>query len=203
MWPENDDYYGSGLYIQKSKGKYGPVEFKKIFKKEVWFLCKDRQTKFYLESIIVNEELLKDNLCMNIFPGGAGGSQKGRILSDQTKRKMSENNIKYWKNKHLSEETKQKLSKKMKGRSGPNKNKHLSEETKQKLSKLRKGKIPWNKGLTKETDERIKKYGESKKGIKFSLEHKQNISKNHADVSGENNPNWKGGISQNKISLQK
>jgi hypothetical protein len=54
------------------------------------------------------------------------------------------------------------------------KGKKLSEEHKKKLSEAHKGKIPWNKGLTKETDERVKKYSEATKG-----------EKNHA---------WKGGI---------
>lgn len=32
-----------------------------------------------------------------------------------------------------------------------------------------------------------------KKGTKLTKEHRQNISLNHTDVGGENNPNWKGG----------
>ena len=50
------------------------------------------------------------------------------------------------------------------------KHKPLSEETKHKMSQSRKGKIPWNKGLTKETDQRVKQNGLSvskiNKGIK-------------------------------------
>lgn len=37
-------------------------------------------------------------------------------------------------------------------------NRNHTEETKKKISESRKGKIPWNKGLTKETDKRIKDY---------------------------------------------
>lgn len=36
----------------------------------------------------------------------------------------------------------------------------LTEKHKENLSKSHKGQIPWNKGLTKESDERIKKYAE-------------------------------------------
>jgi hypothetical protein len=32
------------------------------------------------------------------------------------------------------------------------------------------------------------------KGVNKSKEHKKNMSMNHANVNGENNPNWKGGI---------
>jgi hypothetical protein len=42
----------------------------------------------------------------------------------------------------------------------------ISEETRSKMSEVQKGRIPWNKGLTKETDERVKKYSESL--IKFN-----------------------------------
>lgn len=35
------------------------------------------------------------------------------------------------------------------------------------------------------------------KGKKFTAEHKKNISKNHHNVSGKNNPKWKGGKRNN------
>lgn len=69
------------------------------------------------------------------------------------------------KGKKFSDETKEKMSKATKGkRKGP-----MSQETKDKLSMLNKGKLnpnykrnpeipAWNKGLTKETDERVIKY---------------------------------------------
>lgn len=43
--------------------------------------------------------------------------------------------------------------------------------------KIGKLKPAWNKGLTKETDERVKKYGESQKGRHLSNETKQKLSK--------------------------
>ena len=39
------------------------------------------------------------------------------------------------------------------------------------------GKRGWAKGLTKETDERVKKYGDSQKGRRFSDEHKEKLCK--------------------------
>ncbi len=65
--------------------------------------------------------------------------------SDETKRKIGEANSK----KHPSEETKMKLRL-------ANLGKKMSEETKQKLSEMFKGRRPWNYGLTKETDERVR-----------------------------------------------
>ena len=68
----------------------------------------------------------------------------------------------------------------------PFKGKTHSEETKKKLSEFKMGTLAWNKGLTKETNSSIA------------------LSANNASISrkgvyvGENNPNWKGGISKTK-----
>jgi len=84
-----------------------------------------------------------------------------------------------------------------------------------KISNTKKDKKSWNKGLTKETDVRIKKLSNSKTGIKFSKEHcrkisnankgkkisdktKQKISKS---VTGINNPRY--GKSNYDIWLKK
>jgi 5-methylcytosine-specific restriction endonuclease McrA len=60
-----------------------------------------------------------------------------------------------------TEETKQKMRKK---------HKPLTSETKHKMSKSKKGRTPWNKGLTKDTDERVRQNGVAvskvNKGIK-------------------------------------
>ena len=41
---------------------------------------------------------------------------------------------------------------------------------------------------------RNKRISQNYKGKTFTEEHKNNISKNHHNVLGENNPNWKGGV---------
>lgn len=58
------------------------------------------------------------------------------------------------------------------------------------MTKFENGNIPWNKGLTKETDKRVKRYGEKQRGKHVSEETKRKMSENHADVSGEKNPRW-------------
>ena len=63
------------------------------------------------------------------------------------------------------------------------------------------GKESWCKGLTKETDKRLKIISNKnsishkgkispRKGIKLLQETKEKVSKNHADMSGSNNPNY-------------
>ncbi len=59
------------------------------------------------------------------------------------------------------------------------------------LTTFKKGHISWNKGLTKESDERLKKMGELHKGKKWFLsdETKKRMSESRLD---ENNGRWKG-----------
>lgn len=53
---------------------------------------------------------------------------------------------------------------------------------------IKKHYVAWNRGLTKETDERVKKISNTLKGRKLSEEHKKHVKENHTDVSGENHP---------------
>ncbi len=114
-----------------------------------------------------------------------GEKHKGKIVLDETRQKISlshQGNIPWNKGKTgiYSEETLQNWSKKRKGKSSPIKGCHRSEETKRKISKSKKqfyletgklppcvfpkGQVPWNRGLTKETDERVQKISEKLKG---------------------------------------
>ena len=85
---------------------------------------------------------------------------KGKYISEETRKKLSEklkgeNNPRY--GKHLSEETKKKISEAAKRRPP------MSDETRKKQSESHKGKQPWNKGLTT-SEETRKKQSESHKG---------------------------------------
>ena len=62
-------------------------------------------------------------------------------------------------------------------KNNPFKDKHHTKETRKKISKSRQG-ISYLKGIS------------------LSLAHRKNISFNHADMKGLNNPNWQGGISK-------
>lgn len=78
-----------------------------------------------------------------------------------------------------------------------------STESKQKISNAGKGRKAWNKGLTKDTDERVKKYaetssltirtkGNSFKGKKHTQESKEKMRKN-----------WRGGVENGRFSGEK
>jgi hypothetical protein len=63
------------------------------------------------------------------------------------------------------------------GMPSPFKNKTHTDKSKELNSKNHLGQVAWNKGLTKETDDRVATYS-------------KNVSINHHNVSGTNNPMW-------------
>lgn len=65
----NDQYLGSGLLIEKAIKKHG----RKNFKREIIKIFNSRLEAYEYESLIVNEDLLKDRNCYNRALGGRGG----------------------------------------------------------------------------------------------------------------------------------
>lgn len=101
---------------------------------------------------------------------------KGKSLSEETKRRISENNAKWLLGKTHTEEARKKIADAGRGRKPWNKNLLMPSETKIKISLTKKGSIPWNKG---------------KKGI-YSKEYRQKLS----EVNRGNKSNlWQGGKS--------
>jgi len=127
-------------------------------------------------------------------------SHKGKKLSEETKRKISENNVKFFLGKHLSKKHKRNLSKSHKdyfidGGVHGMKGKHHSSETKIKISNGNKGKI-----VSDETKNKISKAGKGKHkhwlGKHLSVETKRKISEAHKGKHSGNRCNfWKGGVS--------
>ena len=64
-----DGYLGSGKRLRRSIRKYG----KDNFKLEILEFLTDRSSLKDREKELVNEDLLKDPMCMNLQPGGGGG----------------------------------------------------------------------------------------------------------------------------------
>jgi hypothetical protein len=65
----NDGYLGSGERLRRSVRKHG----KENFKLEILEFFKDRESLAKRERELVNEEVIKDEMCMNLKPGGTGG----------------------------------------------------------------------------------------------------------------------------------
>lgn len=136
-----NDYLGSGTYLKNSVKKYG----KDNFKKEILLLSKDLETNSFHETLIVNEELLKDPLCMNLIFGGTGnGNRKGYEHTEEAKRKNREAHL----GKHHSLETRKKISQ---GLIEINKSEKVREKKREDMlgnkHGFQKNHIAWNKGI--------------------------------------------------------
>lgn len=143
-------YIGSGIALKNAINKYG----KENFTREIIENCKtkeelDSREKFWIEYYNATES--ED--FYNITSGGDGGFGSGKNSP--------------WYGKHLSDETKEKLSKIKSGENNPFYGKTHSDEVKKKLSEK-----ALNQRHSKETREKMSK----------------SMKENHADFNGKNNP---------------
>ena len=187
-WYE-DKYMGSGKLLKLAKKKHGIENFEKFLIQ----YCYSKEETDKAEKFWITEYRSRGKAEYNIADGGQGGGFKGRHLSEETKRKLSEANKGQipWnkgktgifsesvlqkigeahkgiepanKGKKMSEEAKRKMSEAHRGKPAPNKGKHYTEETKRKMSEAHRGQISWNKGK-KMSEETKRKMSEARKGI--------------------------------------
>ena len=150
----NDSYMGSGKLIKLAKKKYGVENFEKEI---LEFDIPDVVLANDWEQMYILFERTKGKAEYNIADGGGGspgviGYWCGKHLTIETRRKLSESH----KGNQPSEETRRKMSETRKGKkhseewtkkiSEAHKGRKLSEEHRRKLSEAKKGKTPWNKG---------------------------------------------------------
>lgn len=124
-----DNYLGSGLRLRRSINKYG----KENHKKEIIEFVQTREELKKREEELVNENVLKDPMCMNLIIGGTGGLNEAARFS-QIRIQRSRNKLK-WLRENNSEWVK-KISEKISHAKLGNKNffkKQHSEETKKKI----------------------------------------------------------------------
>ena len=99
----NDGYLGSGLRLRRSIRRNGPENFKieylEFFDNRIDLANREKE--------LVNEDLLKDDMCMNIRTGGSGGwtneQQKQNASKSNQKQKWLMQNDKEWANNRLEQ----------------------------------------------------------------------------------------------------
>ena len=93
------------------------------------------------------------------------GWGEGREVSEETRELNRQKSLEQWdRQRNNPEIIKEATNKRLE--TITNWSDERKEEYSQKLSNVRKGRIPWNKGLTKETDERVMKISDSNKKTK-------------------------------------
>ena len=189
------NYHGSGVII------------KNIYKKRPETLKEEYIKTCYSEEEMCSDEQYYIKLFKTLWPngynlteGGDGGEipceevrkkmsmkLKGRHISEETRRKISNSHkgINIWmKGKTLSEETKKKISESLKGRPSGMLGKKHSDETKKKMSDEHRGEKNPFYGKHHSEENKIK-WSEKKKGKHHSEETKKKMSDEHR---GEKNP---------------
>lgn len=149
---KNNAIKGIDYHIYRAIRKYGWEKFDKHIIEECLEDELNDKEIYWIETL----DTYKHGYNMTI--GGDGvrffGEENGmfgRHHTEESKQKMSQKQKgrpSYWKGKHLTEEAKQKISDANKGKTAWNKGKSWSEESKQKMSESHKGQVSQNKGKT-------------------------------------------------------
>lgn len=164
---QDKSYLGSGTMLIEAIKKYGRKNFRRKILK---FCFNQKQLDAWEYLYIKRYNSTDENIGYNILPGTANkfGSKNpmnidGVIEKIREKKRGKWGGEKcYWYGKHLSEETKRKLSESAKKRlSDPTKNgmygKKHSEETRRKIAQKALGRVGYNRGkhLSEETRRKI------------------------------------------------
>lgn len=186
---QDDEYLGSGIHLKRQVKFYG----KENFIRETLKIFDTEEEAFDYEKELLRIHL-DMKLCLNISPGGDGGPNfKNMTHSDETKEIIRESA----RNRKVTEETKEKLSKanlelsqefrsKRAQKAGLNRrnviNGKMTEEEKKKISEtlIKRNKERIKSGETKHTFQTKKKMSDSAREFwdkKASEEFKENFSK--------------------------
>lgn len=168
------NYYGSGKILKRAIKKYG-IE---SFSVSVLTYCNSKSEMDSLERQFIKiYDSRNPSIGYNIAYGGEGGDLVSCLNEEDYKKFcdiVSENNkqgIIGNKGKNLSEQHKKKIGD---GNRGKKHNKEWVDKQRAKVTGL----TAWNKGLTRETDERVKKYARKPGEYHHSEETRKKISEN-------------------------
>ena len=173
----NGDGYKSQKYFYRAIKKYGWDNFEHII---LYKNLEERQAKVLEMALIHYYDSTNPNLGYNLTKGGEG--HFGYHPSEETKKKLSENNAKYWKGKHLSEETKKKLSEVNKGENNPNYGKHISDEHKKRISEANSGRQKTEEEREKISKKAIDRYKDKENHPNYGKHHSEETKKKMSDA---------------------
>ena len=174
--PEIDKYMGSGVYLKRSKEKYGIENFSK----EILAITEKQENADVLEKVFIKLYRDKGKAEYNIANGGDGGNTlfyasnevkdlhkrkiKATMSSDEVKNKISLSVKKVFENPDVIEKLRKSHKEAMNRPEVRERcrrshiGQKISDDTKIKLSNALKGKNTWSKGckLSEETKEKIR-----------------------------------------------
>lgn len=186
-------YKGSGVLLHRAYKKYGVENFET---KVLYSKIRYKETVDAMEIWAI--EKYKPEY--NIAKGGQGGgyekplstriklskAAKGRKLSEETKKKISESNKGKHKRPH-SEEARKRMSLAKKGKPSPKRGCNLSDETKRKISEAQKGRPGISRPWTPEMREKLegrKRSAEARKRMSDSHKNKAPWNKGKTGIGG-------------------
>jgi len=153
----NKNYYGSGKIIKLALKKYG----RQNFTKEILEENDDSKYLFEKEQYWIDKyNAINDKNFYNMAEGGKGGAgtltnEESKILHKENTKKVLEKILENRKGKVYEEIYGNRAEKEKRRNAGLGKK--YSKERCKNISNSLKGNIPWNKGLTMDTDNRVRK----------------------------------------------
>ena len=164
-----DTYYGSGKLVKQAIKKYGKENFIKEIIKE---FDNEHDCRSYERLLIKDYNAVDDPMFYNLAPGGYGGASKGHIVTEETRKKISETNT----GSKRSPESCKRIGDAQKG-------KIHSDETKQKRSKSVKEN--WDSRSIEERREIADKIRKSSMGKEIKPATREKLSKINAKLTKE------------------
>ena len=133
-----------GTRMSRQELKDKDLYFNRPASELVFMRCEEHTSLHHKDKVISEETRQK----LSETHKGDNNPLFGKHHSEETRKKMSVNNGRFWKGKQLSAEHRQKLSESRRGENHPLFGNHHSDETRLKIAEANKGKHWWNDSVS-------------------------------------------------------